>query len=123
MSPGPDPDPIATWLTVDGYKAWARIDPADTADDAAISDAVDAAAEAVEIWAPLAFIYDPDTGDLNPVPRMAVQGALLLVNRLMSRRNSPDGVVGVADMGATTILAYDSDITRMLSPWTEMVLG
>jgi hypothetical protein len=110
------------WLTVDGYKAWARIDPADTADDAAISDATDAAMEAIESRCPRGFTLDAD-GNPMPPPAMLTQGGRLLVNRLLSRRNSPDGVVGVSDMGTATILSYDTDINAMLSPWSDIVLG
>ena len=111
------------WLTVDGYKAWARIDPADTADDAAISDATDAAMEAIQLRAPRGFTVDPDTEDPLPVPAGLVQAGRLLVNRLLSRRNSPDGVVGVSDMGTATILSYDTDVNGLVSPWSEMVVG
>lgn len=111
------------WLTADAYKAWARIDAADTADDAAIGQAVDAAAEAIETRAPRAFTADPDTGDPVPVPSPIVEAGLLLTNRLMSRRNSPDGVVGVSDMGTATILSYDADITQLVSPWTDVVVA
>lgn len=112
------------WLTVDGYKAWARIAPEDTSDDPAIQAATDAAAEAIELRAPAAFPTDPETGDpLAPVPAMVIQAGLLLANRLMSRRNSPDGVVGVSDMGTATVLSYDADISKMIGPWSEMVVG
>jgi len=47
----------------------------------------------------------------------------LLTNRLMSRRNSPDGVVGVVDMGTARVMSYDADITALVSPWTEMVVA
>ena len=115
--------PGGPWLTTDAYKAWARIDAADVTDDVAITDAVDAASEAIQLRAPAAFTVDPGTGAADPVPRSVIQAGLLLTNRLVSRRNSPDGVVGVSDMGTATVLAYDADITGLLGPWTEMVLG
>jgi hypothetical protein len=118
------PGPGAAWLTPDEYKAYARIDTGDTTDDAAITEAVGAAMEAIELRAPVAFALDPDTGEpLGPVPAGVHQAALLLTNRLMSRRNSPDGVVGVSDMGTARILSYDADINAFLGPWTEMVVG
>jgi hypothetical protein len=110
------------WLTVDGYKAWARIDPADTADDAAISEASDAAAQAIELRAPFGFVLDAEGAEIPPPP-MLFQAGRLLVNRLMARRNSPDGVVGVSDMGTATVLSYDADISQMIGPWTEMVVA
>jgi hypothetical protein len=112
-----------TWLTVADYKAWARIEPTDTADDAAIQECVDAATDAIETNAPRGFTYDPDTLDPEPVPGSVVEAGLLLTNRLMSRRNSPDGVVGVADMGAARIASYDADISGLLGPYTAVVLA
>jgi hypothetical protein len=118
VSPGP-----GAWLTLEEYKAWARIDASDVTDDAAITEAVDATMEALEIRAPVAFVTD-DTGALaEPVPKSVHEAGLLLTNRLMARRNSPDGVVGVSDMGTARILSYDADITAMVAPWTEMVVG
>jgi hypothetical protein len=112
-----------TWLTVADYKAWARIDTADTSDDAAIQQCVDAATDAIETNAPRGFTYDPDTGDPLPVPGSLHEAGLLLTNRLMARRNSPDGVVGVADMGATRIASYDADISGLLGPYTAVVVA
>lgn len=114
--------PGGPWLTLDGYKGWARIDASDSADDAAIQAAVDASSEALELRAPAGFTVD-ENGDPLPVPAMLVQAGYLLTNRLMSRRNSPDGVVGVSDMGTATILSYDADISQMVGPWTEMVVA
>jgi hypothetical protein len=109
---------------VDEYKAYARIDGTDTTDDAAITEAVNSSMEAIMLRAPGAFLTDPDTGEaLGPVPHAVHQAGLLLTNRLMSRRNSPDGVVGVSDMGTARILSYDADITQMLSPWTPAVVA
>jgi hypothetical protein len=119
------PDPPA-WLTVADYKTWARI--TDTTDDAAISSAVAASMGALELRAVKAFPADPDTGApaTVPIPKYFAavhQAGLLLTNRLMSRRNSPDGVVGVPDTGTATIVSYDADISSLIGPATEMVLG
>ena len=116
------PGPWGSWLTVEEYKQWARIDGSDTTDDAAIAEAVDASSEAIQIRAPKGFVLDPELQPVPP-PQAAHEAGLLLTNRLMSRRNSPDGVVGVSDMGTATILSYDADITALLSPWTEMVVA
>lgn len=116
--------PGGPWLTTDDYKAWARIDPGDTSDDVAIGHAVGAASEACELRAPRAFqVDDSDPPVAYPVPEMVIQAALLITNRLMSRRNSPDGVVGVPDLGAAVIVSYDADVSQMLGPWTEMVVA
>jgi hypothetical protein len=114
--------PPAPWLTVAEYKAWARIDPADTADDTAISEAVDASSEAIELRAPAAFQLDAD-GNPLPVPKTVHQAGLLLANRLLSRRNSPDGVVGVSDMGTALIRSYDADISGLLGSWADSVVA
>jgi hypothetical protein len=116
-NPGP-----GEWLTLEDYKTWARIDPTDTTDDVAIAEAVAAAMEALEIRAPVAFAVD-EAGEPLPVPSSVHQSGLLLTNRLMARRNSPDGIVGVSDMGTARVLSYDADITALVSPWTEMVVG
>lgn len=115
--------PWDPWLSVAGYKAWARIDPADTMDDAAIQQAVDASAEAIALRATMGFVYEDDGTTPVPVPAMLVEGGYLLVNRLMSRRNSPDGMVGVADMGVARIASTDADISANLSPWTPAVVA
>lgn len=115
--------PPAPWLTLEEYKGWARIDASDTADDTAISEAVDAASEAIWLRAPAAFLTDPDTGAPLPVPRSVHQAGLLLANRLLSRRNSPDGVVGVSDMGTAVIRSYDADITGLLGSFAAGVVA
>ena len=111
------------WLTVADYKADTRIDPADTTDDAAISTCVDAATSAIEVRAPRAFTLTDDAGLPLPVPGDVHKAGLLMTNRLMARRNSPDGVVGVSDMGTATVLSYDADISALLGPWTAVVVA
>ena len=114
--------PPAPWLTVAEYKAWARIDPGDVADDAAISEAVDASQEAIWLRAPAAFAVD-EAGTALPVPRGVHEAGLLVANRLVSRRNSPDGIVGVSDMGTARIASYDADVSALLGPHLPSVVA
>lgn len=101
------------WPDMDQYKDWARI--SDTRDDEAIDQALSAVQEAVVARAPsLATALCPTD----------VQYAVLLwTNRLLSRRNSPDGIVGVADLGVATISRQDRDVLQLLSPWLEPVIA
>lgn len=41
-------------------------------------------------------------------------GFLMLVARLVRRRNSPNGVEALTDSGVTYVARYDSDISRLL---------
>ena len=80
--------------------------------------------DSLELRAPVAFALDDTGAPIFPVvPRSVHEAGLLLTNRLMSRRNSPDGVVGVVDMGTARVMSYDADITALVSPWTEMVVA
>lgn len=116
--------PPAPWLTLEGYKGWARIDPLDTADDVAIADAIAASMGAIESRAPAAFATAPNDPDTRiPTPPDVYEAGLLLANRLLSRRNSPDGVVGVSDMGTARIASYDADISGLLGRWLASVVA
>jgi hypothetical protein len=101
------------WPTVDSYKLWARL--YDDMDDAAIAEALDAVALAVVARCP--------TLQAAPCPYDVAYATLLWTNRLLSRRNSPDGVVGVADLGIANVSRFDTDIIRMLSAWWAPVLA
>jgi hypothetical protein len=104
---GPD------WPTVDEYKDWARI--RDTSDDVAIDQALSAVQEAIVARAPMLAA--------SACPTDVLYACLLWTNRLLSRRNSPDGIVGVADLGVATIAKADRDVLQLLSPWLEPVLS
>lgn len=101
------------WPDLQAYKSWARI--YDTSDDVSIQEAIDAVKIAVVARCP-----GLQTIDCPNDARIAV---LLWVNRLLSRRNSPDGVVGVGDLGIATVARADRDILQMLSPWWTPVLA
>lgn len=101
------------WPDVDEYKDWARI--RDDKDDIAIDQALAAVLSGVVARCPL--LLEP------PCPTDVQYAVLLWTNRLLSRRNSPDGIVGVADLGIATISRYDRDIAEMLSPYVEVVIA
>lgn len=114
---------MATWPNADDYRAWARIP--DAVDDAAIEDAL--AAVTVGVLARCPSLAAPEHPDLpvDPAtcPADVAYAVLLWTNRLLARRNSPDGVVGVADLGVANVARMDADIQRMLSPWLAVVLA
>ena len=110
------PNPASTWPDLTRYKAWARID--DTVDDAAITEALDAATAAVKARATR---IPADAGDVCP-PEVA-EAVLLWTNRLFARRNSPTGVVGTDEMGQAVIPGRDPDIRRLISPWSIPVMA
>lgn len=101
------------WPDLDQYKDWARI--YDPTDDEAIAAALNAVLEATVARCPVLLAI--------PCPSDVLYACLLWTNRLLSRRNSPDGIVGVNELGIATISRNDKDIIQLLSPYTAMVLG
>lgn len=41
----------------------------------------------------------------------------LLTARYLARRNSPDGMVGLGDLGPAHVAYTDADVERLLNPW------
>lgn len=101
------------WPDIDEYKDWSKV--SDTADDVAIDQALSAAKAAIVARCPTLLSA--------PCPSDVLYGCLLWTNRLLVRRQSPEGVVGVADLGIVNIASRDRDIAQMLSPWLEVVIG
>ena len=103
------------WPDLADYKVWARI--YDGTDDDAIQDALDAVQVAIIARCPmLADVTVTCPPDVDYATK-------LWVNRLLSRRNSPDGIVGVADLGIATIARFDKDVAQLLSPFIGTVLA
>lgn len=101
------------WPDIDEYKQWARVP--DTVDDVAIDQALSAVKVAIVARCPVLATA--------ACPEDALYACLLWTNRLLVRRQSPEGIVGIQDMGAVAIVGHDSDISRMLSPWIEPVIA
>lgn len=107
---------MASWPDLLDYKQWARVP--DSADDDAIADALAAVQDAImSRCSALALSPDP-----NNIPAPVREAALLWTNRLMARRNSPEGIVGV-EAGAVTVTSFDADVGRLLAPYTTPVLA
>lgn len=50
-------------------------------------------------------------------PADLVQAVDLLTARYLARRNSPDGMVGLGDLGPAQVPYSDADVERLLNPW------
>lgn len=90
------------------------MDPTDARDDGSIEDALKAVQEGIISRCPSLLAL--------PCPNDVLYATLLWTNRLLARRNSPDGIVGVADLGVATIAKMDKDILEMLSPYVAQVM-
>jgi hypothetical protein len=101
------------WPDIDEYKQWARV--VDTVDDVAIDQALSAVMAAIVARCPVLATA--------PCPEDALYACLLWTNRLLVRRQSPEGIVGIADMGAVKIMRTDADIDDLLAPWKEPVVA
>lgn len=51
------------------------------------------------------------------VPDDLVMAVNLLTARYLARRNSPDGMVGLGDLGPARVPYSDTDVERLLNPW------
>lgn len=65
---------------------------------------------------------DPD-GDQLPAPADLVQSVILRTARYMARGNSPDGLVGMGELGAARVATIDRDVERLEGPWMVVVFG
>lgn len=104
------------WPDLDEYKAWARTKPGDVADDVAIDQALSAVKSAI-LQRGLAELL------AGPCPEDLAYCVLLWTNRLLVRRQSPEGIVGIADLGVVSIAKVDADIRQMLNPWLQPVIA
>lgn len=105
-----NPDHVVTWT---GYNG--------TADDQVFLDAWNAAEQYVAnrcTW-PTVDV----TGQPVAPPGDLVQAVNLLTARYLDRRNSPNGVVGLGDLGAVTLPSADVDVKALLGPYRRVVFG
>ncbi|MFT4295638.1 MAG: hypothetical protein QM582_09530 [Micropruina sp.] len=67
--------------------------------------------------------YADSDGDPIPAPDDLVQAVILRTGRYMARANSPDGLVGMGDLGMMRVSSVDRDIERLEAPWRPVVFG
>lgn len=61
-------------------------------------------------------------GNAVPAPDDLVLAVNVLTARLLDRRNSPNGLVGVGDLGATRIPGSDADVSSLIGPYRRVVI-
>lgn len=76
------------------------------------SDQVRTAWEAAE-----AYVAERTHVDEGPSPAALVQAVYLLTARYLARRNSPEGFVGLGDLGPARVPINDRDVERLIDPW------
>jgi hypothetical protein len=105
---------LATWPpTLDELKTDMKIDLTDTRDDVRLAQVLDASIDYVQrVRSDVA--YSPFDTDLPAPTRDMRLGTLRLAARWHLRRRSPDGMISMAELGATRVSTYDNDIDRLL---------
>lgn len=114
---------MADWPpTLASLKTDMKIEADDTRDDERLGQVLDAAVSFVERVRP-AFQYDPTNPDQFDRPEPTsdhVLGTLRLAGRWHLRRRSPDGLVGMGDLGSARVPSFDPDINRLLGLGSSM---
>lgn len=100
------PQPVAAVTDSDAVKAWLSV--TDDRLDAVIADAV----AAVDVVVRATRYAQTIDGDEWPAP--ITLGSTMLAGRLVRRRNSPDGVQALTDVGAVYVSRNDPDIAVLL---------
>jgi len=59
----------------------------------------------------------------GPAPAALVQAVRLFVARHLARRNSPDGFIGMSELGPARIASVDRDIETLIAPYRKLVFG
>jgi hypothetical protein len=54
-------------------------------------------------------------------PADLVQAVRFQTARYLARRNSPDGMVGLGDLGVARIPVSDQDVQTLINPWRRTV--
>lgn len=110
--------------TLPEVKAWLGLDPDDTTDDVVLSESLAAAIASQN--AVCLYPVDEDTDEAYYSDDL-VEAIYLRTQRLAARRNSPEGVIGLAGVGGEFVGARvptgDPDILRLEGPHLNMVVA
>lgn len=131
---GRDTHNVATYLDVPSLKMYLRIGQTDTLDDALLEQVVDAVEAEQRARLRSDAFNDPEVtpydvpptttgGPTSSVPSDVYHAALMRGARLYARRASPEGLVGLGELGVARIPAYDRDIDALEAPWRNVVLA
>lgn len=64
-----------------------------------------------------------DDGQELDAPADLVEAVNLLTGRFLTRRNSPNGLVGLGDLGVATLPSADVDVKALIAPYRRVVFG
>jgi hypothetical protein len=120
---------VVTYLDLHSVKTYLRIQVADVLDDELLVTVMHAVeAEQRARLTPETFTWtDPPPVDPEvptyTVPADVYQAALMRSARLYMRRASPEGLVGIGDIGVARVPVYDRDIDALEGPHKMVVLA
>lgn len=102
---------MAAWVSLLDLKADLGVE--DERDDDALRDVLAAAVAFVERMRPEFDYTHPVITGFGP-PEDVRLGTIRLAGRWHTRRRSPDGLVQMAELGASRVPSFDPDIERLL---------
>jgi hypothetical protein len=109
--------------TLDELKEWLSLESTDTTDDVVLQESLDAAIVAQD----KVVDYEDDGSGGKAYTSDLREALFLRAQRLAARRNSPEGVVGLAGAGGDFVAARlpggDGDIERLEGPFLTMVVS
>jgi hypothetical protein len=109
--------------TLAELKEWLGLGPSDTTDDVVLQESLDAAIVAQD----KVVTYEDDGSGGKAYTSDLREALFLRAQRLAARRNSPEGVVGLAGAGgdfvSATLPSYDGDVARLEGPNLKMVVA
>lgn len=111
--------------TLEELKVDMKINLADTRDDDRLQQTLDAAVAFIEDRRPH-INYTADPLSTYPEPKAdLVLGTLRLAGRWHTRRDSPDGLVSMGELGSGRVPSIDPDIEKLLriGRWAKAVIG